>query len=479
MASKKSVPLASVPALFPGEHTALVQGDTRWTWAKLNRRAQQWAAALQRAGVGADDLVAFALPNGPEFFAVSFGIYMAGATPAPLSPKLPPAEIEAILAQMQPAAKVGLLPDAVPSPDLDSKAGSWTGRISASWKACTSGGSTGRPKVIIDGRSAEFPVDAEFLEIPASRRVLVPGPLYHNGPFSAAIFALLKGNTVLTMPKFDAEASLDIIANEKVDWALMVPTMMQRILRLDLSRTDLSHWNTVVHTAAPMPQSAKRQWIERFGPDHIGEVYGATEGLVRTWISGREWLDRPGSVGRAMGNARIRILAENGSECAAGEIGEIYAMPPTGPGTSYRYLGASRRATHDGWESVGDIGYLDADGFLYLADRRDDLIVSGGVNIWPAEVESALARHPAIVSCAVVGVPDADLGQHVHALIETSDLNLDLNRLRKFLRDYLPPEKIPRSIAVSTGPVRDDAGKVRKKAVAEHYTDSKISSRPR
>ena len=469
MASDSIVSLASVPSSYHAEQTALVQGDERWTWGALDLRARQWAQILLDAGVGPDELVAFALPNGPEFFALTFGIYIAGATPAPLSPKLPPPEIEAILAQMQPAARAGLLPNPVPFPAPYSAKADWIGHVAAAWKACTSGGSTGWPKVIIDGRSAAFPADAEFLEIPAHGRVFVPGPLYHNGPFSAAVFALLRGNTVVTMPRFDAATAVEIVASEKIDWALMVPTMMQRILRLDLSKSDLRNWTKVVHTAAPMPPASKLQWIERFGPEHIGEVYGATEGLVRTWISGREWLERPGSVGRPTGGARIRIVADDGTECPVGFVGEIYAMPPGGSGTSYRYLGAKRRATHDGWESVGDIGHLDAQGFLYLADRRDDLIVSGGVNIWPAEVESALARHPAIVSCAVVGVPDDDLGQHVHAVIETSDASLDRDALRKFLRDFLPPEKIPRSVILTHGPVRDDAGKIRKKELVESY----------
>ena len=469
MVSEAPFALAAVPSHHRTEQTAQVQGEARWTWAALDQRARQWAHILLNAGVGADDLVAFALPNGSEFFALTFGIYMAGATPAPLSPKLPPVEIEEILAQMQPAARAELLPDSVPFPTSASSEASWAGQVAASWKACTSGGSTGRPKVIIDGRSAAFARDAAFLEIPACGRVLVPGPLYHNGPFSAAIFALLRGNTVVTMPRFDAAMAIEIIAAEKISWAMMVPTMLQRILRLDLSGAALDHWKLVVHTAAPMPRTAKQQWIEQFGPDHIGEVYGATEGLVRTWINGREWLERPGSVGRATGGARIRVLADDGSDCPVGTLGEIYAMPPGGPGSSYRYLGASRRATCDGWESVGDIGYLDAGGFLYLADRRDDMIVSGGVNVWPAEVEAAIARHPSIISCAAVGVPDDDLGQHVHALIETNDPALDRDSLRAFLRDHLPPEKIPRSVAISPGPVRDDAGKVRRQAVVENY----------
>jgi bile acid-coenzyme A ligase len=173
-------------------------------------------------------------------------------------------------------------------------------------------------------------------------------------------------------------------------------------------------------------------------------------------------LERPGSVGRPTGGAGIRIQSPDGAELPSGEEGEIFAMPPGGPGSSYRYIGAERRATVDGWESVGDIGHLDADGYLYLADRRADLIITGGVNVWPAEVEAALLAHPAVRSCAVVGAPDDDLGQRVHAIIESDESALGLDDLRAFLTTRLSREKHPRSLALQEGPVRDDAGKVRK-----------------
>jgi bile acid-coenzyme A ligase len=211
-----------------------------------------------------------------------------------------------------------------------------------------------------------------------------------------------------------------------------------------------------------MARWLKESWIDWLGPDHIWEVYGATEGLVRCWIGGREWLDWPGSVGRPIGGARLKILDDAGQEVPTGEEGEVYAMPPGGPGSSYHYLGAERRATADGWESVGDIGRVDADGYLFLSDRRSDLIISGGVNIWPAEVEAALLRHPAIGSCAVYGVADTDLGETVHAVIETTDAELNAITLSDFLTPWLSRQKHPRSISLQSTPVRDDAGKFRK-----------------
>lgn len=450
--------LADAPAQHPPDRLALVHGDARWTFGDLDRRSAAWAAWLVEREVLADDLVAFALPNGPDFLALTFGIYRAGATPAPISPTLPAFERAAILETMQPRLFVG--PDAAPGEPT----GTWSRHVAASWKACTSGGSTGRPKVIVDGRPAAFAEGTEFIAIPADGVVLVPGPLYHNAPFSAAVFALWRGSTVVTMDRFDAETALRVIGRERVAWALMVPTMLHRIWSLPAATRDaidLSSWRTVVHTAAPMAPWLKRAWIDWRGPDHIWEVYGATEGLVRCWIGGREWLECPGSVGRPIGGARLRILDPHGGDVPAGTTGEVYVMPPGGPRSSYRYIGADRRATTDGWESVGDCGHVDADGYLYLADRRDDLIISGGVNIWPAEVEAALLRHPAIASCAVYGRDDADLGQTVHAVVE-SDAPLTLAELDRFLVDHLARTKWPRSIDIQQHAVRDDAGKFRK-----------------
>lgn len=453
------VPLADVPGRHPANRVALVHGDARWTFGELDRRSAAWARTLAARGVVPDDLVAFSLPNGAEFVALTFGIYRAGATPAPISGKLPAIEREAILAVMRPRLFVAAGDE--PKPDAPPIA---PAPIAASWKACTSGGSTGTPKVIVDARPAGFADGTDFIGIPADSVVLVPGPLYHNAPFSAAVFALWKGSTVVTMDRFDATDALALIERERVAWSIMVPTMLHRIMMLPAATRDgfdLSSWHMVVHTAAPTARWLKQAWIDWRRPDHIWEVYGATEGLVRCWIGGAEWLEHPGSVGRPIGGARLRILDEQGDEVPTGAKGEVYAMPPGGPRSSYRYIGAERGATSDGWESVGDCGHVDADGYLYLADRRADLIISGGVNIWPAEVEAAVSRHPDVRSCAVYGDDDPDLGQRVHAVVE-SDAPLTLEALRGFLVDHLARDKWPRALTVQDTPVRDDAGKFRK-----------------
>lgn len=448
-----------MPGYHPADRLALVHGDKRWTFGDLDVRSGAWAAWLIERGVIADDLVAYSLPNGSEFIALTFGIYRAGATPAPLSGKLPAFEREGVLGLMQPR----LFVEAKQSPAGNTKH-IGVEHVAASWKACTSGGSTGRPKVIVDGRPAGFAEDTDFIGIPANAAVLVPGPLYHNAPFSAAVFALWRGSTVVTMDRFEAEPALRLIERERVKWSIMVPTMLHRIWSLapaNRDEIDLSSWDMVVHTAAPMPAWLKYAWIRWRGAAHIWEIYGATEGLVRCWIGGTEWLTRPGSVGRPIDGSRLLILDDEGHEVMVGETGEVFAMPPGGPGSSYRYIGAERRDSAGGWESVGDCGHVDADGYLFLADRRTDLIISGGVNIWPAEVEAAVLRHNAVKSCAVVGEADDDLGQRVRAIIET-DEQLTLEELRTFLGGWLSRDKLPRALTCQSAPVRDDAGKVRK-----------------
>jgi bile acid-coenzyme A ligase len=455
-----SLPLAHVPSAYSVRtDPCLVFRDQRWSWHDLDRESDAWAEDLRQRGVAQDDLVAFMLPNGPDFLAATFGIYKAGATPAPLSPKLPDAELREILKVMRPAAFLS------GAPGPTKRASCSQGAVACSWKACTSGGSTGRPKVIVDHRPAAFEPEQTFIALPRDACVIVPGPLYHNAPFSVAVLGLARGNRLVIMDRFDPEESLALMTRERATWALMVPTMMHRIWRLPAAtrdKYDLSALKCVVHTAAPMPGWLKHAWIDWLGPERIWEVYGATEGLARAWIGGAEWLERPGSVGRAIAGARFKIVDEHGCEKPPGGIGEIFAMPPGGPGSTYHYIGANRRADGEGWESVGDIGWLDEAGYLFLADRRQDLIISGGVNIFPAEVEAALLLHPSVQSCAVVGIDHEDLGQAVHAVVQSDDLELDCAQIREFLRDKLIATKHPRSVEVRAGPVRDDAGKVRK-----------------
>ncbi len=183
-------------------------------------------------------------------------------------------------------------------------------------------------------------------------------------------------------------------------------------------------------------------------------------------ISGTEWLEHPGSVGKPTADRRLRVLDADGNECPPGQVGEIFMLPAKGPGTTYRYLGAETQATDDGWESLGDLGWLDEDGYLFMADRKTDMIVSGGVNVYPAEVEAALDAHPDVRSSAVIGLPDDDLGQRIHAIVDSPAGILE-EELYFHLAKHLARYKIPRSYEIVKEPLRDDAGKLRRSALRE------------
>jgi bile acid-coenzyme A ligase len=210
----------------------------------------------------------------------------------------------------------------------------------------------------------------------------------------------------------------------------------------------------------------KEAWIEWLGAEKIRELYAGTEAQVATVITGEEWLQHRGSVGRPIGGGQIRILGEDGQELPPGEVGEVFMMPARGRGSTYRYIGAEARS-HEGWESLGDMGYLDADGYLYLADRQTDMILSGGANIYPAEVEAALDAHPAVRSSAVIGLPDEDLGNATHAIVDIADADVGEPELREFLVERLARYKQPRTYELVREPLRDDAGKLRRSRLRE------------
>jgi bile acid-coenzyme A ligase len=223
----------------------------------------------------------------------------------------------------------------------------------------------------------------------------------------------------------------------------------------------------VFHLAAPISQWLKEAWINWLGAERIWELYGGTEAQGFTIISGEEWLQHRGSVGKPIQGSQMKIVDERGNTQPPNEIGEIYMMPETGAGSTYHYLGAEATADAEGWESLGDMGYLDADGYLYLTDRRTDMILCGGANVFPAEVEGAIEGYPGVRSCAVIGLPHEDLGNAVHAIIDTAGREISEQDILDHLAARLVRYKIPRSMEFVDEPLRDDAGKLRRTALRE------------
>ncbi len=465
--------LAELAATDP-DRPAISDAQRTITRAELDRHTNRLARAYETLGVTQDSFVTVGLPNGIEWFEAMIAVWKLGATPAPVSAKLPPIELDAIVDLADPSLVVGL--DApgrtcVPAgyePDAELADTPLPIKIAAAWKAPTSGGSTGRPKLIVAGG----PSITEGVSLTAVAFGMTPdgvhlasGPLYHNGPLSFSVAALFTGSHIIVMERFDASRALALIEEYRVDWMYAVPTMMQRIWKLpDTERTryDLSSLNVVFHLAAPCPDWLKRAWIEWLGPEKIWELYAGTEAQAVTLITGDEWLAHPGSVGRPI-VGEMRILDPDGNEVPRGEPGEVFMRAPEGV-TTYRYIGADARALDDGWESLGDMGWMDADGYLYLSDRSADMILAGGANVYPAEIEAALDAHPNVGSSCVIGLPDDDLGNRIHAIVQ-ADAPVTEDELRVHLAEHLVRYKIPRTFEFVTEPLRDDAGKVRRSAL--------------
>ena len=461
------------------------------TWLELDRHTNRLARAYEQLGVVQNDLVTIGLPNGLEFYESALAIWKLGATPQPVSPRLPKLEREAIVELADPKIVIGVEPGALGarttlaagfSPALSFPDTPLPERWTRRWKAMTSGGSTGRPKIIVSEFPGDFDPEQDLLQMLPQRAHLVPGPLYHNGPFLFSMYALFLGNHLVVLPRFDALRSLESIEQYCIDYVMLVPTMMHRIWRLGAevcNRHDLSSLRVMVHLAAPCPPWLKEAWIGWLGPERVHELYGGTEAQSATWITGTEWLAHRGSVGKPLAGGRMKVVDEYGNELRPGAVGEIYMMPDAGPGSTYHYIGAEPRSL-EGWESLGDMGWMDEEGYLYLADRRRDMILRGGANIYPAEVEAAIDSHPKVRSSVVIGVPDEDLGERVHAIVDAPE-GVTNDELLAHLAERLVQYKIPQSFEYVLEPLRDDAGKVRRSAFRDQWiaATTRAASAPR
>jgi bile acid-coenzyme A ligase len=466
--------LAALAAARPDAPAVTDQAGTL-TRGELEREANRLARCYLEHGVEIGDVVTIALPSDRALVTAVVAAWKVGATPQVVSPTMPRRELEAVIDVSSPALVVGVdLEPVFPSLASLPEPGSWSADplpavISPAWKAPVSGGSSGLPKVIVSTTPAEVerivPL-AGVLRMRADDVVLAPAPLHHNGPFLFGFSSLMLGSHLVLPGRFDALRTLQLVQQHSVGWAYLVPTMMSRISKLtaeERSAHDLSSLHTVFHMAAPCPEWVKRDWLRWLGPDRVWELYAGTEAQAATVISGTEWLEHVGSVGRPL-VGEITVLDDHGSPLPAGEVGEIWMRPNDGP--TYRYLGAEPKRREDGWESLGDLGWFDKDGYLYLADRLADMVLVGGVNVYPAEVEAVLDEHPQVLSSCAIGLPDDDLGNRVHALVQVSGDVTD-EQLQAWCSDRLARYKVPRTFERVTAPLRDDAAKVRRPALRD------------
>lgn len=474
----------------------VIAGERVIPGADVLVRGSRAAGALVALGVKAGDAVALLVGNRPEFFEAWVGTVLLGAVAVPVNWHLRPDEVAHILDDCRAAAIVA-------DPELLEPFRATTGgrpllELGPGWEAALgaaapiagdirritgaliySSGTTGRPKGIRRlGRSAEQTdqyadtVRRVYGAGPGVRTIVV-APLYHSAPLVHATSTLLAGGNLVLMSRFDTTALLELIERHRVTNLLMVPTMFVRLLALPEEvrrRYDLSSLRHVVHGAAPCPPEVKRQMMEWWGPV-IHEYYGCTESGIVTACDSAEALARPGTVGRPVPGATLAVLDENGLPAPPGVPGEVFVRHRGAADFTYENHPEERAAVErNGLITCGDIGYLDADGYLFLVDRKRDMVISGGVNIFPAEIELVLHEVPGVEDSAVLGIPDPEYGEVLAAAVKPRPgAELDVAEIEAHLRSRLGGLKVPRRIEVRDELPRDPNGKLLKRRLREEW----------
>lgn len=450
------------------------------------------ASGLARLGVGAGDVVCVMLHNTPAFLEAMFAARLLGAYYCPINWHYKAEEAGWILRDsgakalfVEPALReqiaAGVPPGvALVDPEAFRSEHPWSGAAAAPGAMMPyTSGTTGRAKGVRRAPltsaqlEAAAALTAAVLGIQAGMRALLSAPLYHSAPNSYASNVMQRGELLVLEERFDAERTLSLIQNLRLTHAYLVPTMFVRLLRLPeeaKKRYDLSSMRFVASTGSPCPAEVKRAMIDWWGPV-FHESYAASELGYVTAISSSESLRKPGSAGRPVGEALIRILDEAGRELPAGGVGLIYARQSAYPDFTYNNDPASRRKLeHDGLLTLGDMGFLDPEGYLYVCDRASDMVISGGVNIYPAEIEAALALMPGVRDCAVFGIPDAEFGEALCAAVqpepgaEVSEEEI-VSYLKKRIADY----KVPRCVTFHEVLPREESGKIFKRRLRAPY----------
>ena len=311
---------------------------------------------------------------------------------------------------------------------------------------------------------------------PTDMVTVVTGPMYHSAPNAYGLFAFRFGASCILQPRFDPEELLSMIEKYKVTHLHMVPTMFVRLLKLpdDVKKKyDLSSLRFVVHAAAPCPVHVKQAMIEWWGPV-IYEYYGGTETGAVVFCDSKEWLAHPGTVGKAFAAADVRVISDDGKELDKGAIGEVVCRMHSLPDFTYHGDDEKRRrAEKVGLISLGDVGYLDDDGFLYLCDRAKDMIISGGVNIYPAEIEAELHKMPGVNDCAVFGIPDEEFGEQVFAVVQRlPGASITEAEVRAFLRERIAGYKVPKQVEFHMDLPREDSGKIFKRKLRAPFWEA-------
>lgn len=490
------------PALLLSGGGAICYGD-------LYARSQRVAAVLYEAGLRRGDGVALVLPNRAEFFEITWGCQLSGLYYTAVNTHFTSDEIAYVIDDSEAKAVFIDAATAASTAGLPAEVRIAVGGVVPGWRnyedtlaaagtappladgseMLYSSGTTGRPKAV----RRPLPVDGNgswaqaVLELALTHRYgmdgssvyLSPAPLYHAAGVNYTMAVHRVGAASILLPKFDAETVLRLIETYGVTHAQFVPTMFVRMLKLPKAirnKYDVSSLRCVIHAAAPCPVDVKHRMIEWFGPI-IHEYYGGTEGFAGTAIDAQEWLAHPGSVGKPL--SPVHVVGDDGIELPVGQTGELFFEG--GPDFEYFKdpVKTASVSNDRGWRSLGDMGYVDHDGYLYLTDRSTFMIVSGGVNIYPQEVENLLVMHPKLVDAAVFGVPNDEFGEEVKAVVQPvaglapgPDLEAELI---EYCRAHLASYKCPRTVEFDAALPRDPNGKLYKRRIRERYWQGKLS----
>ena len=502
-------------------------GDRAATTQELALRGARAGAGFESLGIGSGDGVAILLRNDLAFYEAALGASSVGAYPVAVNWHytaeearyvLEDAEAKAVVIHADLLGRLGeAIPDgvhvlaaptppeilaayglaedagAVPSGMTDFSA--WLEEFSprpgeppgTTLSIIYTSGTTGRPKGV--KRPAYTPEEmARLTEVlavifglghfddPGKIVTAAVGPIYHSAPNTHAMFCYRAGASVHLMPRFDPEELLELIERERITHLHLVPIMFERLLKLPAevrARYDVSSLQFVIHAAAPCSPTTKRAMIAWWGAI-VHEYYGSTEIGPVTFLTAEEWLDHPGSVGRPMERAVVRVLSDDGVELGAGEIGEVVAAHDGVADFTYHRDEEKRRAAdRDGLFAPGDIGYFDPGGYLYLCDRKIDMIISGGVNIYPAQVEAALLEMEEVADCAVFGVPDDEFGEAVHAVVQLAPgRSLGEEEVKAFLRGRIAGYSVPRRVEFRDELPREDSGKIFKRKLRAPFWEA-------
>jgi bile acid-coenzyme A ligase len=464
-----------LPDEYPYHHLGLDGRESGFSWSWLERRSNQLAVALAERGLAYGDRLEIAFHNSPELMLSVFAAWKLGAVPVPVRWDLPDWERNRLQQVIDP--RVSLTSDDILwiEGTRSRPVVSLPHAVSPRMQGICSSGSTGTPKIILSNHPACFnpafstPLAEAWAPVARPQRILVLAPMYHVNAFST-LNNLLAGDLLFVMEKFDAAQALDAIERDRITTFTATPTMLQRMADVDdVDRRDLSSLVWITQGAAPMPPSLVHRWAGLIGAERIVMAYGMTEGIGVTAVRGDEWMGREGTVGKGMRDTEIRILDRELRDLPAGEIGDVYLRSPSYGGSQYLGDAPQMKSTADGFRTGGDIGYLDDDDFLYLVDRRVDLIVTGGANVFPAEVEAALIDHPEVADVVVVGLQDPEWGRRVHAIVEPREPSSPPrpDEIISYAKRRVAAYKVPKSVEFVDVMPRSAATKVNRGRLVE------------